>query len=210
MTPPWTTADNLIALGVEGTGRPRDDRPEQILEIAVVPLAGGRPDMSQAWETTINPERYIAPRPWISPDLTGPLLLTAPPFDDVADDISTRVHKQILVGHNIAVDWRLLQRHLPGLEVVALIDTARLYKHLHPKALRQSLGKLVRQYELTGQVHTLAPKRSPHRALWDAVAVALLLPALVQKLPGGTTTLAELERIAGVLQPPADEWGQSS
>ncbi|MFD9950706.1 3'-5' exonuclease [Nonomuraea sp. NPDC059023] len=198
----WTAAP-LVALDLEGTGGQDRDR-EKILEIAVVPLAAGRPEIGGVWETTVNPGRSIAPRPWISPDLTGTILLTAPPLEDVTDDITTRVHKQILIGHNIGVDWRLLQRHLPDLEAVALIDTARLYKHLRPAAERWSLSRLITQYGLSDQVRALAPKRSPHRALWDAVAAALLLPALVQDLPGGAaTTLAELERIAGLRQQPA-------
>ncbi|MFI6907200.1 exonuclease domain-containing protein [Nonomuraea sp. NPDC050394] len=198
MSPPWTTADNLIALDLEGIGGQDRDR-EKILEIAVVPLTGGQPDMAQAWETTINPGRTIAPRSWISPDLTGTILLTAPPLEDVADNITTRVHKRILVGHNLAVDWRLLHRDLPDPEVVALIDTARLYNHLRPQAERWSLSRLITQYGLTDQMHALAPKRSPHRALWDAVAAALLLPALVGKLPrGSAASAAELERVASL------------
>lgn len=201
MDQPWTTAP-LVAIDLEGTGGHDRDR-EKILEIAVVPLAAGHPDMSQAWETTINPGRTIAPRPWISPDLTGTILLTAPPLQDVADDITSRVHKQILVGHNVGAGWRLLHRNLPDLEAVALIDTARLYKHLRPAAERWSLTRLITQYGLSDQVRALAPKRSPHRALWDAIAAALLLPALVQELPrGAAMTLAELERVAGPKQQP--------
>jgi DNA polymerase III subunit epsilon len=206
---PWTAAP-LVALDLEGTGGQNREH-EQILEIAVVPLIGGRPDMTRAWQTLVNPGRTIAPRPWISPELTGGILRTARPFSQVAGDIVARVHQRVVVGHNVAVDWRLLHRHLPDLENQALIDTARLFRHLHPDARRWSLGTLTDRYELTGHVNALASGSRPHRALWDTVAAALLLSALVKELPSGTDmTLASLERVAALDKAPAEASQQTA
>ncbi|MFI6497199.1 3'-5' exonuclease [Nonomuraea typhae] len=195
---PWTTADNLTVVGLAGT-RGHDRDRQDLLEIAVVPLNGGRPDMSRAWETTINPGRCIAAAPGIAPQLTGSILLTAPALADIADDITSRLHKRILIGHNLTAGWPLLHRHLPELQATALIDTARLYKHLHPAVQRLSLSRLVDLYGLAHRVDALAPKRVPYRAMWGATTAALLLPALIAELPDAAhTTLAELESIASL------------
>ena len=53
----WTTVP-LVALDLEGSGA-QDRDSEAILEIAVVPLTGGQPDVSTAYSTVINPGRKI-------------------------------------------------------------------------------------------------------------------------------------------------------
>ncbi|MEU4513099.1 3'-5' exonuclease [Nonomuraea wenchangensis] len=194
---PWTAAD-LVALDLEGTGS-RDPHGEAILEIAVVPLAEGRPDMGAAWDSTINPERWISPRPWISPGLAGDALAGAPTLDKVADTIAEKLTGKILVGHNVGVDWRLLHLRLPAIQPAGLLDTARLVRHLRPDVKRWNLAGQLDQYELTGRVDELVPGGRPHRALWDAVGCALLLAELVSHLPGGPDTpLAALTRVARV------------
>jgi DNA polymerase III subunit epsilon len=72
----WTTAP-LVALDLEGSGA-QDHDDEDILEIAVVPLAAGQPDVASAYATLVNPGRTIRPRPWISPGLTSVALASAP------------------------------------------------------------------------------------------------------------------------------------
>ena len=63
---------------------------------------------------------------------------------------------------------------------------------------KNGLASLVAQLELTSQVDRLAAGSQPHRALWDTIAAALLLPALItRKWPTGTT-LAELLDIAAI------------
>jgi DNA polymerase-3 subunit epsilon len=205
---PWTAAD-LVALDLEGTGG-QDRQDEAILEIAAVPLAEGRPDMSAAWDSLINPGRWISPRPWISPGLTGNALSTAPNLDELGDTIAARLHGCILVGHNIGVDWRLIHLRLPDIQPAALLDTARLARHLRPTAKRWNLTGLLEEYGLDDAVKALVPHGQPHRALWDAVGAALLLGELVGHLPDKTdTTLAMLLRVAGQPhRPEPDDSGQ--
>ncbi|MFD9950246.1 3'-5' exonuclease [Nonomuraea sp. NPDC059023] len=194
---PWTTAP-LVALDLEGTGGQDRDH-EQILEIAIVPLDDGSPDLTAAWDSTINPGRIVAPRPWIARELTGDILFTAPSLDDIRAEIVGRLKQRIIVGHNIGVDWRLLHRLVPEAQPAALLDTARLYRHFHPASQRWNLVRLLEKYALNAQVAQLVPKGSPHRALWDAVGAALLLPSLIEDLPGtASLTLEELTAVAGV------------
>jgi hypothetical protein len=50
--------------------------------------------------------------------------------------------------------------------------------HATCSPLENGLASLVGQLELTTQVDRLAAGSQPHRAPWDTIAAALLLPAL--------------------------------
>ncbi len=200
----WTRAP-LVAVDLEGTGA-QDREGEAILEIALVPIAGGRPSPSGAYTSLVNPGRPVPRRPWISPGLTDATLATAPPLADVEPELRRRLGGAILVGHNVGVDWRLLHRRCPGIRPAGLVDTLRLTRQVHPGLQRKDLTALVERYELAGQVARLAPASRPHRALWDAAAAALLLIALIGDLPNGATlTLTELQHIAGLTIEPDDD-----
>ena len=190
----WTTAP-LIALDLEGSGA-QDRDSETILEIAVVPITAGRPDMAAAYSTIVNPGRTITRRPWISPGLTADALAGAPGPAEVGPELARQVDGHVVVGHNVGVDWRLLHRRYPAIEPTALIDTLRLARRLHLES-SNSLGALTAHLGLTEQVERLAAGSQPHRALWDTVATALLLPALIgMNWPSGATLSALLETAA--------------
>jgi DNA polymerase III epsilon subunit-like protein len=191
----WTTAP-LLALDLEGSGaQDRDD--EAILEIAVVPLVSGQPDMTAAYSTLINPGRPIPRRPWISPGLTDAALAAAPSPAEVQPELARRINGHILVGHNIGVDWRLLHRRHPAITPTALIDTLRLARHLN-LGIKNSLIAVTTQLGLTPQIERLTDGSQPHRALWDATAAALLLPALIATAWPTGTTLTDLLAIAAI------------
>ncbi|MFI0421719.1 exonuclease domain-containing protein [Spongiactinospora sp. 9N601] len=194
---PWTGAP-LVALDLEGSGA-QDHENEAILEIAFVPLVAGRPDMATAWHSLVNPGRRIPRRPWSPPGLTSDQLAAAPPIDDLHPQLQAGLSGRVLVGHNIGVDWRLLHRHLPNLQIAGLIDTLRLARVIHPGRQRLSLTDLLGQHGLTQQIDVLVPGQQPHRALWDTAGAALLLPDLIRQLPGeGTLSFSALEKIAGL------------
>jgi DNA polymerase III subunit epsilon len=191
----WTAAP-LVALDLEGSGA-QDRDSEAILEIAVVPLTAGRPDTAAAYTTLINPGRLIPQRPWISPGLTTAVLATAPGPADVEPELARRINGHIIVGHNVGVDWRLLHRRHPAITPTALIDTLRLARHLK-LGTKNSLSALTAQLELTPEIERLATGSQPHRALWDTIAAALLLPALIARAWPQGATLTDLLSIAAL------------
>jgi DNA polymerase III subunit epsilon len=194
-TEEWTSAP-LVALDLEGSGAQDRDN-EAILEIAVVPLIAGQPDPTTAYCTLINPGRHIPRRPWISPGLTNAVLAAAPAPAEVEPELARRIDGHILVGHNIGVDWRLLHRRHPGIAPAALIDTLRLARHLK-LTTKNSLSALTTQLDLTHQIERLAEGSQPHRALWDTIAAALLLPALIARAWPAGVTLADLLAITAI------------
>ncbi|MFE7462439.1 3'-5' exonuclease [Nocardiopsis terrae] len=198
---PWTEAP-LCALDLEGTGA-QDRENEAILEVATVPVIGGSPDLSLAYESLVNPGRPVPRRPWISPGLTDKVLSEAPGPERVGSDLGSRVSGRYLVGHNVGVDWRLLRLHYPGLRPLGLIDTLRLARASQSKGAK-GLGVLLDRFALRGKVVELVPCGRPHRALWDTVAAAVLLARLVEDDPA-VRTLGDLVSVASVPLGPAEE-----
>jgi DNA polymerase-3 subunit epsilon len=191
----WITAP-LVAIDLEGSGA-QDRGNEAILEIAVVPLTDGRPDADAAYATLVNPGRPIPRRPWNSPGLTSAVLATAPEPADVEPELARRLNGQILIGHNVGVDWRLLHRRHPAIAPAGLIDTLRLARHLKISG-RNSLAALTAYLSLTAEIDRLASGSQPHRALWDTIAAALLLTSLVSHAWPGGATLADLLAVAAI------------
>lgn len=192
----------LVAIDVEGSGA-QDREREVILEIALVPIIDWRPDMASAYHTLINPQRRIPNRPWISPGLTDTVLREAPPMASVAPELVRRVNGRYLVGHNVGVDWRLLHRRCPAAAPTGLIDTLRLARKI-TISVKRDLSALAEQFSLTGEIDRLAPGSGPHRALWDTVAVALLLPCLAESTSGHPPEIDAVIAMAGTTFAPAD------
>jgi DNA polymerase-3 subunit epsilon len=199
----WTDAP-LVALDLEGSGAQDRDH-EAIIEIAVVPLIAGKPSITDAYTTLINPGRPIPQRPWISPGLTDSILASAPALSEVAPELTARIDGKVLVGHNVGVDYRLLRQRCPGIRPQALIDTLRLARHVHHGAKGNSLSALLDRHRLTAEATRLAPSSQPHRALWDTVATALLLTTLISDFgTESSPTLSELLSVAGLPVKSAD------
>jgi DNA polymerase III epsilon subunit-like protein len=198
-----TPAVELVAIDVEGSGA-QDREREDILEIALVPIVDWRPDMASAYHTLINPQRGIPARPWISPGLTDIVLREAPPMSSVAPDLVHRVSGRYLVGHNVGVDWRLLHRRCPAATPVGLIDTLRLARQLSGP-VKRDLAALTDQFGLVEEINRLASGSAPHRALWDTVAVALLLPRLAHSILGHPPDTQAVIAMAGTAFPSADD-----
>ncbi|GAA3844083.1 hypothetical protein GCM10022226_78960 [Sphaerisporangium flaviroseum] len=203
---PWTAAP-LVAFDLEGTGG-QDRENEAILEVGVVPLEVGRPDMAGGYHSLVNPGRRIPRRPWISPGLTDDTLAAAPPVDVVAPQLAARLDRGYIVGHNIGVDWRLLSARCPGIRPAALIDTLKLARLVGRGTSGRSLTVLLDHYRLTEEVTRLTSGGQPHRALWDATGAALLLAALIGDLPRTTDlTVVGLRQAAEVLLDESRSYG---
>ncbi|RKS07325.1 DNA polymerase-3 subunit epsilon/exodeoxyribonuclease X [Nocardiopsis sp. Huas11] len=188
----WTTAP-LVALDLEGTGA-QDRGQEAILEIALVPLVDGSPDMNAAYDTLVHPGRPVPRRPWISPGLTDDTLQDAPRPEQIDDALVAQIRDRYLVGHNVGVDYKLLRLRHPGVAPAGLIDTLRLARSLNVPGPK-GLGALVNRYQLGDRVNALVPDSRPHRALWDTVAAALVLVALAES--ASVRSLTDLVRAAG-------------
>ncbi|MCP2325229.1 DNA polymerase III epsilon subunit-like protein [Hamadaea flava] len=205
-SPLWHAAD-IVALDLEGSGA-QDHAAEAILEVAAVPLLNGQPDLDRAFTSLVNPGRPIPPRSWLAPGLTDGVLATAPAFDSIAPTLAELIDGKWVLGHNVQVDWRLLSGHLPGLRPAGLLDTLQLARTMaFPD---RKLSTLVDSLRLREAMHAAAGSSQPHRAYWDSVAAAYLLPKLIYRLwPKRPPTFESLRLMAGVPLPaePVDQPG---
>lgn len=200
MADTWRQASNLVALDLEGSGA-QDRGQEAILEIAAVRLVDGRPDETTAYATRVDPGRAIPARSWISPGLAGRVPVGTPTMAAVERELTGRLAGVYLVGHNVAVDWRLLRHRCPHIDITGLIDTYRLARAVR-KTGKHGLAYLITHHHLAKNVAALAASSQPHRALWDTIGAALLLDALIQQHWTTDPSLAELLAVAS---PPAAE-----
>lgn len=184
----------LVAIDLEGSGAQDRDH-EAILEIALVPIVDWQPEIDDAYCALINPGRSIPQRPWISPGLTDGVLRDAPTLAEVEPELARRINGKYLVGHNVGVDWRLLHRRCPHITPAGLIDTLRLARQLN-RRVKRSLTSVVDHFALGKDVDQLASGSTPHRALWDTVAVALLLPVLSRAIYGAEVHVGHLVEAA--------------
>jgi DNA polymerase-3 subunit epsilon len=202
----WHDAE-IVALDLEGSGA-QDRDTEAILEVAVVPLVHGQPDLDRAFTSLVNPGRPIPQRPWISPGLTDSVLAEAPPLKAIAARLGELINGRWVLGHNVKVDWRLLSRHLPDLRPAGLLDTLTLARTADFPD--RSLSALVQGLRLHEAMLSAAGGSQPHRAYWDTVATAYLLPKLIYRLwPKKPPTFDSLRLAAGVALPaePAEQPG---
>ncbi|MCD0446262.1 3'-5' exonuclease [Glycomyces sp. A-F 0318] len=188
----------VVAIDLEGTGA-QDGEHEDLLEIALVPLhADGTPGVTQAWSSLLHPQRPIPHKPWISPGITDAAVRNAPFLEQVSGDIRRLVDGAHLVGHNVRVDWGLLSRKVPELRPAGLLDTLRLAR-THRGNSGNSLNALVDHYGLGASIVAHVPNGRPHRALWDAVACALLLARLAADM--GLDSFKRVRHAAAITAP---------
>ncbi|WP_091253737.1 3'-5' exonuclease [Micromonospora matsumotoense] len=189
----------IVALDLEGSGA-QDRDVEAILEVAAVPLVHGQLDLDQAFTSLVNPGRSIPQRPWISPGLTDAALAKAPAMEQFAPRLAELIDGRWLLGHNINVDWRLLSRRVPTLRPAGLLDTLALARTMDFPD--RSLSALVERLQLRETMQAAAGSSHPHRAYWDTVATAYLLPKLVYRLwPTKPPTFDSLRLAAEVALP---------
>jgi DNA polymerase III subunit epsilon len=136
--------------------------------------------------------------------VTNDLLAAAPALAEVEPQLAARLNGRVVVGHNVGVDWRLLHRRCPAITPTGLLDTLRLARAHAPKPPADgrrgnSLTVLLDRLGLTDRVQQLTgPGSQPHRALWDAIAVAVLLESLVARAFQADPALAELLAVTGL------------
>ena len=153
-------------LDIETTGGKYDE--EGITEIAIYRFDGH--EVTDQFISLINPERPIQDFVTKLTGINNKMLRNAPKFYEVAKRIVEITQDTIIVGHNAAFDYRILQtefRRLGYDYVRTTLCTVELSQQLLPEKESYSLGKLVRSLGI--------PMSERHRASGDALATLNLL-----------------------------------
>lgn len=196
----WTLRPGTLRLGsplnqlryavvdVETTGG-KHERGHRITEVAVVEVHRGT--IVSEYQTLINPGRRMPTRIAQLTGITDGMLVHAPVFAEVADDIMARLEGRVFVAHNVRYDWSWLRVQLADalgdVPDVERLCTVRLARRLLPELRRRNLDALTEFFRI--------PIHQRHRAYGDALATARVLLRLLDLADGlGLADLHALRR----------------
>jgi DNA polymerase III subunit epsilon len=156
--------EKLVFLDLETTGtHPLADR---ITEIGIVTVQG---EQVERWSTLVNPEKSIPPFIQSLTGITDAMVQAAPSFEEVADQLLTRLQSGLLIAHNARFDYGFLRnackRSGRSLHCQVLC-TVKLSRRLFPREAHHNLDALVARHGV------VLDER--HRALADAEALRQL------------------------------------
>ncbi len=189
-------AYSYAVVDLEGTGS-QDKEREQIVSIAIVPIVQGKVRIDEAFYSLVKPDYPIKRRPWLKHQITNDRVKDAPRFQELEQDVVTRLRQTVFVAHNARIDWGLLRRFIPGLDVVAVLDTLKLSRKLHQDLKHHRLTDLLHYYQLDEIAKELTGAEE-HHALYDAVGTAFLFLRMLEKLSSTKLKLSELIRLCGL------------
>ena len=183
---------SFVVCDIETTGlTPSIDK---IIEVCLVKLEGG--EITGKFHTLVNPGQPLPLKIKRLTGLSDADLIQAPVISKVLPEILDFVGDNAIAGHNILFDLSFLEsaRGLP-LKNQAY-DTLELARLVVPGAPGYRLGTLCTEMNIDFNIR--------HRALDDAVATALLLKKLTQKLREYNLEL--LIVLNGLLQEARSSW----
>jgi DNA polymerase-3 subunit epsilon len=160
----------------------------RIIEIAMVEAHGGR--IVDEYATLINPGQGIPGAITSLTGITPSMLVGAPYFEHVAEEVRTRLEGRVFVAHNAAFDWTFVSSELVAAvgdaPNVPRLCTVRMCRRLVTGLRHRNLDVLARHFGIENH--------DRHRALGDALATARILLRMLDEAAGrGIDDLATLE-----------------
>jgi len=98
---------------------------DRICEVGIVLTEGKK--IRETYETLVNPGRELSPSAASTNGLTDEMLASEPPFEEVVEEVSTRLKDVVVVCHNARFDLQFLDSEFKRVErelqIPNLIDT---------------------------------------------------------------------------------------
>ena len=190
----WTEYDYIV-LDLEGTGAQHKDQ-EGIVELSAIRIKSGE-ITNEYFYRLIDPEIDIPPLISKIHGLKNADVESEPTFREISDDLLTFINGQILIGHNVQVDYRLLKKKIPEYEPNFVLDTYKLVKNRVKGLKSYGLDNLINHFHIEGQLKDLPIKRGRHSAYYDALATAHLFEKFLRQ-QNEELSLADLIKICGL------------
>ncbi|MFR9722950.1 exonuclease domain-containing protein [Streptomyces sp. MS19] len=165
----------LIVVDVEGNGA----TPPDLVEVALLPLTGGVPDLASAGAWLIRPPVPVTSFAARVHRLDNARLADCPPWNAVSGEVGAQLGEAWICAHNASVEYKVLRRHLPDWKPDGVLDTLRLSRTTLPDAPGHNLDALIEHLGL--DLSQASGQR--HRAMFDAYAAAQLLLRLAERYP---------------------------
>jgi CBS domain-containing protein len=183
-----------VVIDTETTGL--DARNARIVEIALVPLVGGRLDTAAACRRLVRPDVAIPTRATRIHGIDAATVTGAPTFAEVWPELAAMLGERAVIGHALNFDLSVLEgecrrAHLQWARPRAL-DVRLLAELAVPNLHDYSLESLAAyfKFEIAGR----------HSALGDAIGAGCAFVALLPGLRNvGVRTLGEAERSCAAL-----------
>lgn len=177
----------FAVVDVETTGGGFDSG-HRVTDIAIVEVCGG--EIVDEFQSLVHPGRRIPPGIMALTGITDQMVAGAPRFDEVAEEVLSRLEGRVFVAHNVAFDWGFVSgeliRTLGDAPEVVRLCTVRMVRRLVPALRYRNLDVVTRHFGV--QVH------DRHRAYGDASATARVLLRLLDEARGrGLDDMASLE-----------------
>ncbi len=146
----------------------------RITEIGLVKIVNG--EVIDQWQSLINPQRNIPKMITSLTGITNDMVMDAPVFADIADQLDELTSDCIFVAHNVNFDYGFIREEFARLGQTyrrpKMCTVQQMRKHY--KGLKSySLANLTQHFDINMTRH--------HRALSDAVAAAELLNIINEK-----------------------------
>lgn len=154
--------EHLIFLDLETTGtNPLHDR---IIEIGLCEVVNG--EVREEWTTLLNPQRPFSPFIERLTGITAAMVVDAPLFSTIAEELMEKLAGKVLVAHNARFDYGFLKSEFRRLNMPyqeKTLCTVKLSRALSPQHARHNLDALIQRHGLNVS--------NRHRALGDAKVV---------------------------------------
>jgi DNA polymerase-3 subunit epsilon/CBS domain-containing protein len=185
---------DAVALDTETTGI--DARSARLIQIAAIPLAGGRMRPDDGFDRLVNPGVPIPASSVAIHGITDARVADAPPFGEIAGLLEAYIGRAIAIGYAVAYDLAVLEREytLAGRPMphFRALDVRTLARIAAPSLADHSLEALCGWLGIS--------LRGRHTAIGDARAAGEVFQALIPLLRAkDIRTLAEAEAAARAL-----------
>lgn len=164
----------IAVVDVEGNGQ----RPPDVVEIAVVPVDGGRIGSFRSW--LVKPPRPITAVTERVHGISNADVDDAPSWSEVSAQVGQALAGRIMVAHNAGVERNVLARQLPDYAPVLVLDTLALARKHWPSLPGYGLDDLI----AARGIRVTSRYGQRHRAGYDAHATAQLLLQLADAVGG--------------------------
>ena len=176
----------IASVDVETTGL--DPQTDRVIEIAIIHMRQG--EVEERWSTLVNPGCDIPEEVTRITGIKTEDLIGAPAFEEVIQEIQTRLKDRVFVAYNLEFDRAFIKNELERFgatwEEVPYVDPLIFARELHRNQGSKRLGAVADRLGIEiGQAH---------RAADDAVASGKVLYAFSGQLPA---TLGELTVLQG-------------
>ncbi|MEO0368562.1 MAG: exonuclease domain-containing protein, partial [Pseudomonadota bacterium] len=164
----WRTNPQQVysVVDIETTGG--RNRGNAITEIAVVKVKAG--EIIDEWSTLVQPERRIPKHITHLTGISNEMVVDAPLFHEIGDELLSLLEGSIFVAHNVGFDYGFIKAAYDSMNrsfKLPKMCTVRSARKAFPGLPSYSLGNLTEYFDIDLKNH--------HRALSDARATAHLL-----------------------------------